>query len=277
MNKKQFLEKLSKELKSISKSEVEQVIDFYSNYIDEAVSDEITEEQVIEKIGNTNQIVNKIKSEFNVRKLDEEPHIFNLLKAIVSIFKRVPLLDSFRVSVSLTFKLIFIAIISLFLLVSGIAVSLFGSATSLILLYSSLVVQDVAPADYSNLVPFIFGTFIFLLVVPVIVCIIIATLYYLLKLGKNIVNNCKNKFEKVLVIFDGCILIPFVLIVYSKIIKSIDILPPSSLIFLEAIAIIAIGLTGVVLSLLMILSKYINRRVAKSFGKILIKLEGEEI
>ena len=63
MNRYDFFDKLTKALSGIPKEEVKKTIDYYSEIIDDAVEDGEVEETVIERLGNIDDIADKIISE----------------------------------------------------------------------------------------------------------------------------------------------------------------------------------------------------------------------
>lgn len=272
MNKKQFLDKLDNGLKKIEKKEREQVLDFYNNYIDEAIDNENTEEKIVDKIGNVHLIVNKIKSEYHVHRLDEEPHILNLAKAIISILRRVPLFESIKAASLTTLQLILAFIVSLVLLVVGIGVFILGITASLIFLYSSTVLFDMAS---DNLLSLIVSLSIIYLIAPIIICIIILLICGVIKIGKVLFRRSKKTMEKIMVVFDWCIIVPIAVYLCVLAMKDFNGFASPAFVFLESISIIIAGITGTVIAIIMILSRLINKKISKSFNKILLKLEGE--
>ena len=68
MNKQEFLAALRSKLKGLSKSEIDERIGFYSEMIDDQIEEGISEEEIISKIGNIDDISEQIISESTIAK-----------------------------------------------------------------------------------------------------------------------------------------------------------------------------------------------------------------
>ena len=72
MNKQEFLAALRSKLKGLSKSEIDERIGFYSEMIDDQIEEGISEEEIISKIGNIDDISEQIISESTIAKQKEK-------------------------------------------------------------------------------------------------------------------------------------------------------------------------------------------------------------
>lgn len=91
MNKDNFLEELDKKLKEISKSDKEEAISYYKEIIEDSVEDGKDEKEVIENLGNMEDIINKViensKNQEITKKISgEKTVILLLLSPFILIF-----------------------------------------------------------------------------------------------------------------------------------------------------------------------------------------------
>jgi hypothetical protein len=122
--------------------------------------------------------------------------------------------------------------------------------------------------------------FTFFLIHPAFICIVILTLYGLIKTGKWLFNKFKRKLERIMIIFDFCIIVPGVIYLYTLFAKNkleIAGMYTPQLILFEALSIIVLGVTGIAISILITLSRKLNKKISKSLNKVLVKLEGEKV
>ena len=68
MNKEDFLKKLESKLKVLDEKEIKDIIEEYSNHIDNAIKDGKTEEEAIKDFGNINDLAKEILSAYKIRK-----------------------------------------------------------------------------------------------------------------------------------------------------------------------------------------------------------------
>ncbi len=281
MNKKQFLSKLDKELKKIESEDKKSILDFYNDFIDDSVNENKSEEEVIENLGSIDKIVNKIKSEYHLKKFDDQPRIGNLLMAITSLFRRIPFGESFKTSINIVTKLVGFIIGTALLYVGEIIVFLVGITLGLVFLYSSVIIQDMSFGP-TNIIIICLSILVKLLIIPIISLALIFLIKKMTKLFINFFRKSKRQIEKNFIILTflvavaGLLAITYV-ILQSNIFNSIFSNVSSSLVYVEAISIIIFGLTGILTYLIFIFSRYINNNISKSLNKILKKLEGEKI
>ena len=70
MNRSEFIRILRKELDRLPQDEIDAAVEYYEEYFDEAGPDK--EAEIIKELGNPRKIANQIRSEYEVRRLDEE-------------------------------------------------------------------------------------------------------------------------------------------------------------------------------------------------------------
>lgn len=67
MNKEEFLKKLRKKIEILEESEVEDIIDEYSGFIDEKVSQGSSEEEAVKSLGNINELAQELLSAYKIK------------------------------------------------------------------------------------------------------------------------------------------------------------------------------------------------------------------
>lgn len=70
MNRNEFIEALRRELRNLPQDEIDAAVEYYEEYFDEAGPDR--EQEVLEGLDSPKKIAGQIKSEYAVRRLDEE-------------------------------------------------------------------------------------------------------------------------------------------------------------------------------------------------------------
>lgn len=70
MNRKEFIDKLQKEISKLPEEEIEAAIEYYEEYFDEAGKE--NEQEVLEQLGSPKKVAAQIKSQYAVRLFDEE-------------------------------------------------------------------------------------------------------------------------------------------------------------------------------------------------------------
>lgn len=70
MNRKEFINKLRKEISKLPEEEIEAAIEYYEEYFDDA--GEENEKEVLDQLGSPKKVAGQIKSEYVVRTFDEE-------------------------------------------------------------------------------------------------------------------------------------------------------------------------------------------------------------
>ena len=82
MNKKSFIKKLKNNLNVLEESEVKDIIEEYSDIIDEKIKDGKTEEEAIKDFGDINELSKEILKVMKIRKLAK-----NLKKILKKVLK----------------------------------------------------------------------------------------------------------------------------------------------------------------------------------------------
>ena len=72
MNKKEFLDKLSRRLNGLPKDDIDDRVSFYEEMINDRIDEGKTEDEAINEIGNIDDIVNQIVSETPLTKIIKE-------------------------------------------------------------------------------------------------------------------------------------------------------------------------------------------------------------
>ncbi len=72
MNKKKFINELESRLTHLDKNELDTVINYYSELIDDKLEDNITEVKAVKSLGNIDDIINEINAE---RIIEEKPSV----------------------------------------------------------------------------------------------------------------------------------------------------------------------------------------------------------
>lgn len=117
MNKKQYIEKLSRYLKNLPDSEIEDIMSDFEEYFEVGKERGRTEEEISTSLGNPKTIAKEIRLESYLKKAEETTSAANIGRAVFT-------------SVGLSFfNLIFI--LPLFLAIFAVIVALFAVATSL--------------------------------------------------------------------------------------------------------------------------------------------------
>lgn len=68
MNKEQFLTQVKQRISALPQTDIEKLLDYYSEIIDDYIEDGLSQEQAIEQIGTVDEIVSQIMSDVSVEK-----------------------------------------------------------------------------------------------------------------------------------------------------------------------------------------------------------------
>ncbi len=71
MNKKEFIETLKQELKELQKNELDKIVNYYEELINDKLEDNIDEKEAIESLGNLNEIIEEIKNDSSIERVEE--------------------------------------------------------------------------------------------------------------------------------------------------------------------------------------------------------------
>ena len=118
MKKDEFLNELRKKLQGLPKDDIEERVDFYSEMIDDRVEEGKTEEEAIEDLGGTDEVVRRITSETSIGTLVKERikpkrslRGFEIALIIIGFPIWFPLLLVLGVLIFVTFILLWVLVI----------------------------------------------------------------------------------------------------------------------------------------------------------------------
>ena len=118
MNKEEFLSELRKKLQGLPSNDIDERVDFYSEMIDDRVEEGKTEEEAIEDLGGTDEVVRRITSETPIGKLVKERikpkrslRGFEIALLIIGFPIWLPLLIVFGVLILVAFILLWVLVI----------------------------------------------------------------------------------------------------------------------------------------------------------------------
>lgn len=117
MNKKQFLEKLHKNLSKLPKEEVEDIMRDFEEYFEIGNERNRTEEEIANSFGDIRMLARQIKAESFIKKAEESTSASNITRAVFT-------------TVGLSFFNL-IVVLPVFLVIAAIIIALFSSAVSI--------------------------------------------------------------------------------------------------------------------------------------------------
>lgn len=129
MKKQEFIKELEKKITGLPLDETKDLLNFYSEVIDEKIEEGLTEEEAIEKMGSIDDIVNQIISEIplaNIVKDRIKP------KKNLSVCNKIFLIAGSPIWGSLLIVL-FVLLISIYVILFACIVSLWAAEISIIL------------------------------------------------------------------------------------------------------------------------------------------------
>ncbi|MDO5085859.1 MAG: DUF1700 domain-containing protein, partial [Erysipelotrichaceae bacterium] len=74
MNKESFLSLLKLKLSNLEESEIKDIIDEYSDYIDQKVQDGLSQEEAVASFGDINELVSDINQAYHINQDDSLAH-----------------------------------------------------------------------------------------------------------------------------------------------------------------------------------------------------------
>lgn len=119
MNKEEFLKKLRKKIDILEESEVEDIIDEYAGFIDEKMSQGVSEEEAVKSMGNINELARELLSAYKVKNPNSKSNdVLNnfideflaIVEKIVGVFANKSFKDIIRFVIELICIFIIIAI-----------------------------------------------------------------------------------------------------------------------------------------------------------------------
>lgn len=155
MNRKEFIETLRRELSKLPQEEIDEAIEYYEEYFDEAGVER--EEEVIKELGSPKKIANQIKSEYAVRQLDDEgDNRSTAIKGLSAVWWVILGICAAPVSIPIAIVLIALAIAG-FALALSIVISVFAAIFSVAFTAVATIVLGILaiPSALSTAVLFI--------------------------------------------------------------------------------------------------------------------------
>ena len=113
MNKETYLKQLELKLKRMPSYEVEDALEYYNEYFDEAGAENT--QQVIKELGSPAQVASKILADYAIKDLDEHPS--SAKKGLLAIW--IIILGIFATPIALPIMLAVVAVIFAFVLLCG--------------------------------------------------------------------------------------------------------------------------------------------------------------
>ena len=163
MTKKEFLKELEKELKKINVLAVDDVIEYYDEYIEDLKEQGKKEKDIIKKF-DMDELIKEAKIHKQIKTASEKPTISNGLKALIAFLGILSLPMLLAVG-GVLFGLTIAALALIFSFVVTIAAIIFGSAVSVVGLTAYLISGQITVAAFlfSIGVSFLlFGLFIYI-------------------------------------------------------------------------------------------------------------------
>ena len=155
MNRSEFIRILRKELARLPQDEIDAAVEYYEEYFDEAGPDK--EAEIIKELGNPRKIANQIRSEYEVRRLDEEEKS-TTRKGLSEVWWVIIGICSAPVSIPVAVVLVALAVAGFAVAVS-IVVSVFAAVIGAVAGAIAMIFVGVIsiPAAFSAAVMFIGG------------------------------------------------------------------------------------------------------------------------
>lgn len=119
MNKEEFLKKLRKKIDILEESEVEDIIEEYSGFIDEKVNQGFTEEEAVKSMGDINELAGELLSAYKIKNTEDKngetlnrfiDEFLNIIENIINIFANKSLKDIIKFIIEIICIFIIIAI-----------------------------------------------------------------------------------------------------------------------------------------------------------------------
>lgn len=119
MNKEEFLNKLRKKIEILEESEVEDIIEEYSGFIDEKVNQGSTEEEAVKSMGNINELARELLSAYKIKNTEQKngdvlnnfiDEFLRIVEAIINIFANKSFKEIIRFIIEIICIFVIIAI-----------------------------------------------------------------------------------------------------------------------------------------------------------------------
>lgn len=196
MTREEFILALNKKLKFMNTQEKEEAINYYQEYIDDALDSDKDWEEISKSLGTPDEVAAKIKADYSVKKVKEKPSLSNSIKLLFAVlglfFIGIPI--AIPIAIGLLSIVLAIVIVIFAILITLIAViisviialcALFGFAISL------LVTNPVAGIGLLGLV--LVGTGVIILFTYGVIRLTSIIFILLAKLIKKIIYSFRRE------------------------------------------------------------------------------------
>ncbi len=185
MSKEDFLLQLEKGLKKLPKQEVDNAIEYYTEYLEDVGTE--NEQAAISALGSPDKVASQITAEFAVKEMKSSPSakkgistVWIVLLAIFASPIAIPIALTIA-AVALSLVIVLIALIVSF---AAISISLIAAGIIMVIVGLCLILQSLATAAfYFGAGLFVFG--VGLAIIPLVI--------WLSKKGFNVIAKLINK------------------------------------------------------------------------------------
>jgi len=125
MTKEQYLNDLEQKLSKIPAQDKENAMNFYTEYIDDALENGKTIEDVQKALGKPEEVAAKIIADFSVNRVKEKPSLSNGLKALIAVLGVCALPLALPAAIAVV-AIIFALLVAVFSIVFSLIMTAFG-------------------------------------------------------------------------------------------------------------------------------------------------------
>jgi len=124
---KDYLNKIREALHGWPPADADDAVNYYEEFIEDALEQSLSEKQILKKLGNPQQIIKTIKAENSIRKTEVKPGPLKLMKSIVGIpALKVSVILGGIIPIVTAYLLYLLAVISYIAIAGGILFSLYA-------------------------------------------------------------------------------------------------------------------------------------------------------
>lgn len=152
MNRKLFLSQLRIQLRGISASEIEEIMNDYERYFDEAEASRITEEQAAENLGNPREIAQDLIKQSNKQRENTNGQSRNVIVIIGLLFFNIVFVLGLLVGAAGLFFGLIVAVIAFILSPLFALISLVYQDGHLFELFVSFILLGIGLLAYPQLI-----------------------------------------------------------------------------------------------------------------------------
>jgi len=164
MNKKEFMSLLEKELKRINVSDIEEIMEYYDEYIEDQKENGKKEKDIIKKF-DMDELLKEAKIQKQINTASKKPTISNGLKALIA-FLGVLSFPMLIVVGSILFAIVVTIFALIFSFIVTVASVIFGSGVGIAIFIGYLISGKISISAFLFAIGVslvLFGLFIFLL------------------------------------------------------------------------------------------------------------------